>query len=430
MRGWAKETQLPRTNSVGIQFGYDSSDTKEGITMRFAENLVYLRQHYGVTQEGLAEQLGVSRQTISKWEAGANYPEMDKLLVLCDLFNTNLDDLLRGSVLVAKESDTEIYDRHMNRYDLSIVAGVVLILVGVGINLLLSAFGWPGNLQTVALLSCVVVGVVIMVIGSINHSEFKRRNPSIEPRYSPAVLERFSRRYPLMIGAGVGIILLDVIFLVGLSPDNSSLDFVRGVSVEEFVIAPFLFILAAAVGLLIEAGMQKSKYELSELTFVTRHPEVLVNLPTNAIVKSPEQIRVDRIMGVICGCIMLLATIVFLVWGFVPLFDQIGQWNGMDKSALKHVIKEGQGGFSLSWISFVVGGLLCGIVCLVGSLFGKSKEDLISKARQEDAWMQLAAEEASRVRDPWTYGSSPVAHANDQVANSNTAPHSPAQTKK
>ena len=52
--------------------------------MSFADNLVYLRQHYGVTQEGLAEQLGVSRQTVSKWEAGTNYPEMDKLLALCD----------------------------------------------------------------------------------------------------------------------------------------------------------------------------------------------------------------------------------------------------------------------------------------------------------------------------------------------------------
>lgn len=41
--------------------------------MSFAENLVYLRQHYGVTQEGLAEQLGVSRQTVSKWEAGVSH---------------------------------------------------------------------------------------------------------------------------------------------------------------------------------------------------------------------------------------------------------------------------------------------------------------------------------------------------------------------
>ena len=85
--------------------------------MSFAENLVYLRQHYGVTQEGLAEQLGVSRQTVSKWEAGTNYPEMDKLLTLCDLFHVSMDDLMRGAVSIAREGDTERYDRHMNRYD-------------------------------------------------------------------------------------------------------------------------------------------------------------------------------------------------------------------------------------------------------------------------------------------------------------------------
>lgn len=98
--------------------------------MSFADNLVYLRQHYAVTQEGLAEQLGVSRQTISKWEAGTNYPEMDKILVLCDLFHVSLDDLMRGNVSVAKAGDTERYDAHMNRFDLSIVIGVASILVG------------------------------------------------------------------------------------------------------------------------------------------------------------------------------------------------------------------------------------------------------------------------------------------------------------
>ncbi len=384
--------------------------------MSFAENLAYLRQHYDVTQEGLAEQLGVSRQTVSKWEAGMNYPEMDKLLALCDLFNTNLDDFMRGNVLVVKENDTETYDRHMNHYDLCTVMGVALILVGVGAIGLLEGLGWPDNLQVVALLSFVVIGVVIIVVGSLNHAEFKRRNPRIEPRYEAAVLERFSRRFPLLMGAGVALILLDVIFLVGLSPDDSAFNVVNGVHLEEIIVAPFMLILAIAIGLLIWGGMQKSKYDLSELTFITRHPEALKNLPTSAIVKSPEQIRGERIIGAICGCIMLLAVIVFLVWGLVPLFNQIGGWDGLDKGELKRAIKDGQGGFYISWISFVVGGILCGIVCLIGSIFNKSKEDWIAEACQEDAWVQMTVEEAARSRDPWTYGSSPVAHRDSQSA--------------
>lgn len=394
--------------------------------MSFADNLVYLRQHYGITQEGLAEQLGVSRQTVSKWEAGTNYPEMDKLLALCDLFHTSLDDLMRGSVSVAKQGDTERYDAHMNRYDLSIALGVACILVGVGLNVLLDAFGWPGNLQAVALLSCVVIGVVILVMGSLNHGEFKRRNPAIEPRYSADAIDRFGRRCPTLIALGVGIILLDVIMLIGMSPDDGSLDLVRGVRVDELIVAPFLFILAIAVGILIWACMQKSKYNLSELTYIARRQDLGADLPASAIVKTPEQVRADHIMGAICGVIMLLATVVFLVWGFLPLFDQIGGWDGVDKFALKDAIRSGQGGFAVSWISFAVGGILCGVVCLIGSVMTKSQDDWIAEARQEDAWMKYAQHDAKE--DPWARG--PEAPVPPQAPKAPASPDPSARTWK
>ena len=370
--------------------------------MSFAENLVYLRQHYGVTQEGLAEQLSVSRQTVSKWEAGTNYPEIDKILVLCDLFHVSMDDLIRGSVSVAKEGDTERYDAHMNRFDLSIAAGVMCILVGVGVITLLEAFGAPDNLSAAAFLSFVVIGVVVLVMGSLNHSEFKRRNPAIEPRYDADVLDRFGRRFPVMIAGGVGLILLDVIMMVGLAPEDEFAT-IGGMFVEHFITAGFMFVMALAVGLLIWAGMQKSKYDLSELTYIAHRTDLGADLPATAVVKTPEQVRNDQVMGVICGIIMLLATIVFLVWGFVPLFDQVGGWDGLDKHALKDAVRMGQGGFAISWIAFVVGGILCGIVALVGSVLSKSKEDWVAEARQEDAWMKCAQDDAAE-SDPWARG--------------------------
>ena len=72
--------------------------------MSFADNLVYLRQHYGITQEGLAEQLSVSRQTVSKWKAGTNYPEMDKLLQLCDLFHTSSTTSCAAACMSSKKT--------------------------------------------------------------------------------------------------------------------------------------------------------------------------------------------------------------------------------------------------------------------------------------------------------------------------------------
>ena len=381
--------------------------------MSFAENLVYLRQHYGVTQEGLAEQLGVSRQTVSKWEAGTNYPEMDKLLTLCDLFHVSMDDLMRGAVSIAREGDTERYDRHMNRYDASIVAGVACILAGVGMVGLVEGMQLPDNLQTVVLLSFVVAGVVVLIMGGLTHHEFKRRNPAIEPRYDERTLERFSSHFPLMIAAGVGLILLDVIFLSGLSPEDEGL-VTFGLVVEDAIIAPFMAVMAVAVGLLIWAGMQKSKYDLSELTYIAHRQNLGADLPPTAVVKSPEQVRAERVMGVICGVIMLLALIVFLVWGFVPLFDQVGGWDGIDKHALKDAIRAGQGGFAISWIAFVVGGILCGIVWMVGSVLGKSQDDWIAEAKQEDAWLKYAQADAKE--DPWARGPEQPEGSPDQPA--------------
>lgn len=67
--------------------------------MSFGQNLQFLRKmRRGMTQDELAEKMGVSRQTVSKWEMDASFPEMDKALALCDLFSCTLDGLLRENV--------------------------------------------------------------------------------------------------------------------------------------------------------------------------------------------------------------------------------------------------------------------------------------------------------------------------------------------
>lgn len=64
--------------------------------MSFGKNLQYLRRLSGnMTQEALADQLGVSRQTVSKWEMDAAQPEMSKATELCNVFGCTLDNLFR-----------------------------------------------------------------------------------------------------------------------------------------------------------------------------------------------------------------------------------------------------------------------------------------------------------------------------------------------
>ena len=65
--------------------------------MDFGMKLQSLRKEKGLSQEALAEKLHVSRQAVSKWESGAGYPEMDKLILISDLFGVTIDYLIKDS---------------------------------------------------------------------------------------------------------------------------------------------------------------------------------------------------------------------------------------------------------------------------------------------------------------------------------------------
>ncbi len=66
--------------------------------MSFADNLKSIRKERHISQEELAEIIGVSRQAVSKWEQGSGYPEMEKLLVLSKERNVSLDYLMLGEI--------------------------------------------------------------------------------------------------------------------------------------------------------------------------------------------------------------------------------------------------------------------------------------------------------------------------------------------
>ena len=61
----------------------------------FRDNLVHLRKLNRMTQEDVAEKVGVTRQAIAKWEAGETVPDLDKCRLLADVFGVSLDDLAK-----------------------------------------------------------------------------------------------------------------------------------------------------------------------------------------------------------------------------------------------------------------------------------------------------------------------------------------------
>ena len=61
----------------------------------FADNLLEMRKLHNWSQEELAERIGVSRQTLSKYETGESLPDIEKCRMLADLFGVTVDDLIR-----------------------------------------------------------------------------------------------------------------------------------------------------------------------------------------------------------------------------------------------------------------------------------------------------------------------------------------------
>lgn len=76
--------------------------------MSFSDKIRLLRSQNHLSQEELAVKMEVSRQTISKWESGITYPEIDKLIAISDIFHVSTDYLL-------KEPDTDQKDDQVNR---------------------------------------------------------------------------------------------------------------------------------------------------------------------------------------------------------------------------------------------------------------------------------------------------------------------------
>lgn len=287
--------------------------------MSFSENLQYIRTRECITQEQLAEQLDVSRQSVSKWEGGASFPEMDTLLRLCDLYHVDLDTLLRGNVEENDVSDTAGYDRFMSRFALKISVSVAAIIVGVSLMMLLEVFGVHEMLATALFLLVVTVSVVVLVASGIQHEHFCKRHPVISDFYTDEEKELFHQKFIWFIAGGVGAVLFGVVLMLlffAFFPEQEPY--------ETIIISIFLIIIAGAVLSFIYGGIQNDKYQIWKYN--------RDNSP------APEAKKRLDLIGSICACLMLLATALYVGLGI-----KNGSWN-------------------TSWWVFPLGGILCAVV--------------------------------------------------------------------
>ncbi|WP_146040678.1 helix-turn-helix transcriptional regulator, partial [Raoultibacter timonensis] len=85
------------------------------MNVEIAERLAARRKEAGLSQEGLAEKLGVSRQAVSKWERSESSPDTDNLIALAKLYGVSLDDLLYVDGSIEDDVEFEMSDRAAQR---------------------------------------------------------------------------------------------------------------------------------------------------------------------------------------------------------------------------------------------------------------------------------------------------------------------------
>ncbi len=98
--------------------------------MNLSNKIIELRSKNKLTQEELAEKLNFSRQTVSNWETGKCYPDIETLIIMSNKFNISLDELLKDNIKMVKEVDKKVKIASKLKYVLTIVL-IISILVGV-----------------------------------------------------------------------------------------------------------------------------------------------------------------------------------------------------------------------------------------------------------------------------------------------------------
>ena len=299
--------------------------------MSLSENLQNLRKIKNMSQEELAEKLNVSRQAVSKWESENGYPETEKIISICEIFDCSMDDLVKGKITEDVNKEKSTYDGIFTKAAKGIATGVGSILLGVSILLTLIGLVSDGAAQermaligVVCILVAVTFAVSIFIINGSKMDSFKKKNPKIANIYSEEETEKAKDKYTKYLVIGIATVLLGVIALISLVAINVFGD------ESPIPAAILMYFITIGVSTIVYSGMMKSKYDIE-----TYNKE-----------NTDEYKEKDEKKGRICGSIMLLATIAFFIWGFV--FS----------------------GWAISWIVFPIGGMLCGIV---GAITGNSK---------------------------------------------------------
>ena len=328
--------------------------------MILAEKIIKLRKQNGWSQEDLAMHMGVSRQSVSKWESMASIPDLDKIVKLSELFGVSTDYLLkdeleedRGPELVIEEKVDGFNRRKVTLDDANeymnlrrvastrIAAGVAACIFSPVVLILLGGYADSHVLRIsenmaagfgVAILLILVACAVMMFITS--GSSLKKyeyiENDLLDLEYGVAGIaatkkENYEHTHKVSVALGVGLCILSVV------PLFIAVAIVDIDSVIVTMVGLLLTIVAAGVFLIVKTVIIQETYDqLLEEGDYTEEKKMEAKKNNN-----------------LSSAYWCIALAIYLLWSFLS-----GDWH-------------------ITWIVWPVAGVLFGAVCAIANMIRK-----------------------------------------------------------
>ena len=257
----------------------------------FSQNLQKIRSEKNLSQEQLADKIGVSRQTISAWESGKASPELDKITAISKLFSVSIDELVGEIKTEASNFDKKEYEKNYSKIALLRASGIFILFSGIAFG---AFFFEKGVIAGVGLMISLAISVPLFILAKntdeLENNKLIKSKKSLENVFANSEIE-FAAKNKIL-----GSILLVSLLFIAIAI-HQIIVYLTNFG-ENLANAIFMLLLGIAV---------------ASTTYANSIFAKIQNFEDN----KAENIKTNEKIGFFAAILMLSLTAIFLIYSFI-----------------------------------------------------------------------------------------------------------------
>lgn len=257
----------------------------------FSQNLQKIRSEKNLSQEQLADKIGVSRQTISAWESGKASPELDKITAISKLFSVSIDELVGEIKTEASNFDKKEYEKNYSKIALLRASGIFILFSGIAFG---AFFFEKGIIAGVGLMISLAISVPLFILAKntdeLANNKLIKSKKSLENVFADSEIE-FAAKNKIL-----GSILLVSLLFIAIAI-HQIIVYLTNFG-ENLANAIFMLLLGIAV---------------ASATYANSIFAKIQNFEDN----KAENIKTNEKIGFFAAILMLSLTAIFLIYSFI-----------------------------------------------------------------------------------------------------------------